>query len=417
MFEIRTEQIWIKSTPEISNQCHLRKNLYNQANYLIKHPEAQTITINPKTNKPYNRYEMLNANLCNSENYVLSQSSQQTLMIVDKDWTSFFESLKDWKVHPEKYKTKPRSPHYKPKDGETLAVFTNQQCMIRDGYLTFPKKMSSMRIKTRIKSLNQVRIVPKGTGYVCEIIYEKRLSEKQLINRRWYSKLKRKGIVGIDYGSVNIVTMGDNIGSVPIVIKDNGKGIKSINQFYNKKKAWLQSIYEKRGIKFGPAMSRLNDKRSRKIKDQMHKLSRFIVDCCVENDVETIAIGHNEGWKQNINIGKRNNQNFVGIPFNTLTKMITYKAEEYGIIVKVPEEDHTSKCSFLDLEPIEHRDSYLGRRIKRGLFRSSNGTLINADCNGMYNIIRRSEPKAFDADGVGGCVLHPKRVSHEGVCY
>jgi putative transposase len=414
MFEIRTEQIWIKGTLEISNQCHLRKNLYNQANYLIKHPEAQTIIVNPKTNKPYGRYEMLNANLCDSENYQMSQSSQQTLKIVDRDWTSFFESLKDWKAHPDKYKSKPNPPHYKPKDGESILIFTNQQCKICDGWLMFPKIMN-LKIKTRLfGKINQVRIVPKGTGYICEIVYEKKLTEKQIINRRWYSKLNNKDrIVGIDYGSVNIVTMGDNIGSVPIAIKDDGYGIKSVNQFYNKKKAYLQSIYDKQGIKFGSSMSRLNDNRNQKIKDQMHKLSRYIVEHCVENNIGLISIGHNEGWKQNINLGKKTNQSFVSIPFNTLTAMIQYKADEYGISVKVPEEDHTSKCSFLDLEPICHQEVYLGKRIKRGLFQSHNGTLINADCNGMYNIIRRSEPKAF-VDGVGGCVLHPLIISFEG---
>ncbi len=409
---IRTEQIWIKGTPEISNQCHLRKNLYNQANYLIKHPETALITINPKNNKPYSRYEMLNANLINSENYQMSQSSQQTLKMVDRDWISFFESLKEYKKHPEKFKAMPKPPHYKPKDGEALLVFTNQQCSIKNGYLIFPKKID-LKIKTRIKNLNQVRIVPKGTGYICEIVYEKNLTEKQIINRRWYAKLKTNGIAGIDYGSVNIVTIGNNIGSVPIAIKDDGKGIKSINQFYNKKKAWLQSIYDKRGIKYGTAMSRLNEKRNRKVKDQMHKISRFIVDYCVENNTGLISIGHNKGWKQNINLSKKTNQNFVGIPFNILTSMIQYKAKEYSIGVKVPEEDHTSKCSFLDLEPIEHRNSYLGKRIHRGLFKSSKGILINADCNGMYNIIRRSEPKAF-ANGVGGCMLHPLIISFEG---
>ncbi len=153
-------------------------------------------------------------------------------------------------------------------------------------------------------------------------------------------------------------------------------------------------------------MSRLNNKRNSKIKDGMHKLSKFIIDYCVRNDIETISIGHNNNWKQKVDLGTKTNQNFVTIPFNTLTQMIEYKAEEQGIMVKTPMEDHTSKCSFLDNEPICHHEQYKGQRFTRGLFKSSKGLIINSDVNGAYNIICRSDPKAF-ADGVGGCGLHP----------
>jgi len=397
---IRTEQIQIKGTKELSTLCHLSKNLYNEANYVTR--EAYF-----NNDKPV-RYSELNAwFVLHSENYktLNAQSAQQTLRLLEKDWNSFNTNKKEYEIHPSKFLGKPKPPHYKPKDGEAILVFTNQQAHIKKGHLTFTKKLP-LKIKTRLSGkINQVRFIPKGTGYICEIIYEK-LSEKEYINRRWYAK-RNRNILGIDYGVANIVTIANNIGLTPIVIKDDGIGIKSINQFYNKKKAELQSIYDKQGIKYGTKMSKLNSKRNNKIKDVMHKISRFIVDYCIKNDIETISIGHNISWKQSINLGKRTNQKFVNIPYNILTQMIQYKSEEEGIIVKVPEEDHTSKCSFLDLEPIHHHKIYLGNRFSRGLFRSSNGTIINADVNAAYNIIRRSDPKAFQVDGVGGCVLHP----------
>jgi len=403
---VRTEQIKIDGTKELSTLCHLSKNLWNEADYLCRQAYFHN-KYNPEEPKEkIPSYAELDKLLKQSENYkeLNAQTAQQTLRLLDKSWKSYWESIKEYNKTPSKFKGQPKPPQFKPKDGEAILIFTNQQAHIKNNLLTLTKKLP-LKIKTRLSGkINQVRFIPKGTGYICEIVYEK-LSEKEIISRRWYSK-PNKNIIGIDYGVANIVTIANNIGLTPIVIKDDGIGIKSINQFYNKKKAELQSIYDKQGIKFGTKMSRLNSKRNAKIKDGMHKLSKFIVDYCVENDLETISIGHNNNWKQEVNLGTKTNQKFVTIPFNTLTQMIEYKAQEQGIIVKIPKEDHTSKCSFLDLESIEHHEIYLGKRFSRGLFRSSNGTIIHSDVNGAYNIIRRSEPKAF-ANGVGGCGLHP----------
>jgi putative transposase len=142
----------------------------------------------------------------------------------------------------------------------------------------------------------------------------------------------------------------------------------------------------------------------------MHKISHYVVNYCIENNIGTIVIGHNNGWKQNVNIGKRNNQNFVSLPYYLLTNQLKYKSEEVGINVCEANEAHTSKCSFLDNEAICHQVKYLGKRIKRGLFQSSNGTLINADVQGSLNIIKKVFPKAF-ADGIAVQGLVPKRLS------
>ncbi|HMB45487.1 MAG TPA: transposase [Candidatus Methanoperedens sp.] len=397
---IRTEQIQVKGTKELSALCHLSKNLYNQANYVVKQEFITTgnwikgFDLIGKC-KGFENYKLLNI-----------QSAQQTIRLVDKNWTSYFASIKEWKKHHDKFLGIPKMPHYKPKDGEAILVFTNQQAHIRNHNLTFTKKLP-LKIKTRLSGkINQVRFIPKGTGYTCEVIYEKQ-SEEGEINKRLYAKrVNSKRIIGIDLGLRNVVTIANNIGEKPIVIK--GGILKSTNQFYNKEKAQLQSIYDKQGIKFGTRMSQLNSKRNNKIKDTMHKISRYTIDYCLENNIGTIVIGKNDNWKQETNMGKKNNQNFVQIPHFKLIQMLQYKAEAEGITVKLQQESHTSKCSFLDSEPVCHQDTYKGVRFTRGLFRSANGTILNSDVNGAYNIIRKAIPDAF-AKGIEGVGLHPIR--------
>lgn len=412
----RTEQIWLSSNNNNSKLCHCAKNLWNEANYYVRQEFI--------FNKKWIRYNTLAGIFKTSENYIAigAQTGQQVLKVLDRSWKSFFKAIKDWTNHPEKYLGRPRLVNYKPKDGEFMLIFTNQQVKIKDGYLIFPKKLDIQPIKVNINrisdktDLREVRLIPKGEGYVCEIVYQK-IDEEGVINKRWYSKRNNENrIVGIDYGAVNVITMGNNIGLKPIVFKDDGKGIKSINQFYNKEKAKLQSVYYKQNIKYGHKMSALNKKRNLKMKDTLHKHSKSIIDYCKFHNIGRIIIGHNDNWKQNVNMGKKTNQTFVSIPYYILTNMIQYKANEAGIFVKLQEESHTSKCSFLDKESIEHKakGQYVGKRVKRGLFRSAKGIYINADVNGVYNIISKGDPKAFNqqinADGVGGCGLHPIRV-------
>ncbi len=399
---IRTEQIQIEGTNEISLFCHLSKNLWNEANYVIRQEFIN--------NRKWIRYNVLNGKLKTSENYKLlnAQSAQQTLKVLDHSWNSFFKSIKEWSKNPEKFLGRPKLPGYKSKDGENILIFTNQQVRIKDDYLTFTRKLP-LKIKTRLgkdTKLNQVRIIPKGSNYTCEIVYEKQ-SEEGEINKRWYARrINKIRIIGIDMGIRNIVTIANNIGEIPIVIK--GGVLKSMNQFYNKEKAQLQSIYDKQGIKFGTRMSQLNSKRNHKIKDMMHKISRYTIDYCLEHNIGTIIIGKNDNWKQESNMGKKNNQNFVSIPHYRLIQMLQYKAEECGIVIKLQQESHTSKCSFLDMEPICHQETYIGNRFTRGLFKSANGLIINSDVNGALNIIRKAIPNAF-AKGIEDVGLHPVR--------
>lgn len=387
----RTEQIQFKSE-SISATCHASKNLYNAANYRIQ----QEL----KRSQKWIRYSELCSTLKNTDEYkqLPAQTSQQILKLLDKNWKSFFRAIKEWKKDHSKFQGEPNPPKYKPKDGENILVFTNQQCKIKDGVLKFPGKID-LEFKTRLKDVKlcQVRIIPRRFNYVCEIVYEKEVTPCELDSTR---------VIGIDLGVSNVVTIGNNFGADPIVVK--GGVVKSMNQFYNKEKARVQSVYDKSGLKYGKKLAKLDWKRNNKIKDYFHKLSRDVIEYARSNEVKTIVIGNNPDWKQKINHGKRNNQNFVNIPFATLIQMIKYKAEEVGIDVIVNEESHTSKCSFLDNEPVKHHESYVGKRINRGQFRSASGTIINADLNGALNIIKKAIPEAF-ADGIEDVGLHPKR--------
>lgn len=395
----RTEQVRIKPDKGISHLCHLSKNLYNEANYIVRQTFFET--------GKWVRYGELNRRLHGeSENYrsLPAQTAQQILKLLDKSWLSFFRAIKEWKKHPEKFKARPRIPGYKRKDGEHILILTSQQCRIKGGEVKFPKLLG-MTVKTRLDgvSLREVRVVPQGVGYMVEIVYEKEVADR--------AEREPERIAGIDLGVRNLVTIANNIGEKPIVVR--GGIARSVNQFCNKELARVQSIYAKQGIKTGAKERKLYDKRNRKIKDHLHKVSRFVVDYCEERGIDTVVIGYNEDWKQKVGMGKRSNQGFVEIPFGTLVKQIRYKAEEAGIRVVLQEESHTSKCSFLDNEPVEHHEEYLGKRFRRGLFRSARGEVINADVQGALNIIKKAVPEAFakvEADGIEGVVRHPARV-------
>jgi putative transposase len=180
-----------------------------------------------------------------------------------------------------------------------------------------------------------------------------------------------------------------------------------MNQYYNKQKAKLQAFV---GNKSSNRLIKLTNKRNRKIYNYLHNASRYIVNYLIANNFETLVIGNNKRWKDEINIGKVNNQAFVNIPHARFINMLQYKCELVGIDVILREESYTSKCSFLDEESVEKHDTYLGNRRHRGLFISSNGTKINADCNGSGNITRKEFPNAF-ADGIEGVVVRPIRVT------
>lgn len=187
--------------------------------------------------------------------------------------------------------------------------------------------------------------------------------------------------------------------------------LKSINQYYNKKKSNLKSILENRnGKKKSKRTQKLEQKRKEKIDNYLHKSSKLVINKLLVNNINTLVIGKNKEWKQDINIGSKNNQKFVSIPHSRFIFMLKYKCERSGINVIITEESYTSKCSFLDLEPVKKHQTYQGKRISRGVFKSSTGRKINADVNGGYNILRKAIPNIFD-NGIEGLGVNPKIIT------
>ena len=370
----RTEIIMLKgrNLKEAQHWCHLAKNLYNAANYEMR---QSFIAGNRKGNYIISTEFAKN----NQPDYraLPAQCSQQIINLLEKNWKSFFKSIKDWKKNPKKYKGRPKLPKYKDKDGCFPILFTKQSFGKKFDYLKFPKVMK-FKIKTRIplEQIKQVRIIPEATCFKCEIVYEKEIVKNE--------NLKFENKMSIDLGVNNLATMYSNVDGKSFIM--NGKPLKSINQFYNKKLAELKSLVGKSSSK---RIKNFTKRRNFKVKDYLHKASRLIVNLCIQNNIGHLIVGHNKNWKQEVNIGSRNNQHFVGIPFSMLQNQLKYKCEEVGIIYQETEESYTSKCDHLANEEMKHHEKYLGKRIHRGLFQSSTGKIINADVNGAIGIMRK----------------------------
>ena len=384
---------------------HQSKNLYNHANYLVRKEFVET--------GKWLRYGQLDKLLRQDLDYPDymnmpgAQSAQQTLRLLDTNWKSFFKSIKDWSKNKDKYLGKPKLPKYKPKDGRMILVLTNQQVKQKGNQLVFPKSFGGFTVTSRcvtlpnFEKLSEVRIVPCNQVFCVEIVYSIFIDD---------TILQDNGrIMSIDLGLDNLATVVTNTGLQPILV--NGKGLKSVNQYYNKQKAYYQGITKQiNGKHYTNRLYRLTRKRNFKIEDALHKISRFIVNIALENDITTIVIGNNKNWKQSISLGKQTNQSFVTIPHQKLIEQIIYKARLKGIRVICTEESYTSCTSFLDGESPVKEFYDKKRRIHRGLFRSNQGVFINAEVNAGYQIMKKVFPNAF-ADGIEGVVLHPVRVT------
>ena len=356
------------------------------------------------------------------------QTSQQVLKNLFNDWKSYFKSIKTYNKDKSGFTGRPKLPKYKSKDGRIKTSFTNQcckvkSCKVRGNIVTFPRTDLVLRIGIDITNLTlkEVRIVPNGSIYTIELVWDKVIQISE--------KLNDKAYIGIDLGLKNLATIVNNIGLQPIII--NGKPLVAINQYYNKKKAKLQKLmpfsvvarYNKsKGIlenkkiqlHYSKKMDKLTRKRNNKVEDYMHKVSKKIINYCIDNNIGNIVIGKNEQWKTNINLGRRNNQNFTGIPFNRLIDMIQYKAEFFGIKVLITEESYTSKSSFLDLDILPKfsdesstKYTFSGSRITRGLYKTKN-IVINADVNGAYNILRKVDLNLFSKEDISKVQYIPK---------
>ncbi|ANB62260.1 RNA-guided endonuclease InsQ/TnpB family protein [Anoxybacteroides amylolyticum] len=378
--------------------CFRSKNLYNFANYHVRQ-----LFFKDGTYLSYNKLDKLIKTEGMDADYramPLAQCAQQTLRMLHQNWKSFFKSMKDRAKNKEKYTGRPKPPKYVRKDGRYVLVLTNQSCKIKDNHVVFPECFQGFQLKTKIVGkLQQVRFIPKHQHIVVEVVYKISVPSGKKDNGRYIS---------IDLGLDNFATIVNNVGAKPIAI--DGKGLKSVNQYYNKQISHYRKVVKQMNrLDWTKRMSKITEKRNHIVENFMHQASRFVIKHALSLDCDTIVVGMNKDWKREVNLGKRTNQSFVHIPYQTFIHQLRYKAEQHGIRVIVTEESYTSKCSFLDMEEIKKQKQYKGTRIKRGLFQSANGMLINADVNGAYNIMRKVFPKAF-ANGIEGVGLHPIRV-------
>jgi IS605 OrfB family transposase len=394
----------------IDGAAFASKNLYNAALYEIR----QAFILEGK----YLPYEEMDKRMKQHEAYkaLPAKVAQQVLRQLDKNWKSFFEAREAYKENPSKFLGRPKLPKYKHKtEGRNILIYTDQAISrgkkgLKRGIIK--PSMLAISVKTKQKKVDQVRIVPRKGFYVVEVVYEKEAVQAS-VNPAYYA--------GIDLGVNNLAALTSNKpGFVSVVV--NGRPVKSTNQYYNKRQAELQKSLRRTGTT--KRMARLTNKRNRRIDLYMHTASKRIIDRLVEEGIGTLVIGKNNGWKQEVEMGKRNNQNFVQIPHARFISMLTYKAELVGITVKVTEESYTSKASLLDLDPLpvwkpndETRHTFSGKRVERGLYQASNGRYINADTNGAGNTIRKVAPDAFGSEGVedgkgvlASLVVHPVRL-------
>ena len=419
---LTSEYVITDKTGKLDEIAKEANNLYNASLYQTRQAffKGKILSVTDLDRIFKKKYQQRENMLYHKLGYV--QSAQQTLREVNGIFGAWFKALKAYKVNPSKFTGKPRIPKYLPKKKRHVFFVTNQSAKTKNGYLLIPK----LGIKVKLAD---------------EVIKVKRVAFKPLSKRRFRMLVQHEakhvpeekadnGIyVGIDPGLDNAFTCVTNAKKRPLII--NGKGAKSVNQFYNKRKAELQKLHAinktnckviqtNQGLKTVYFESnqtlKLANYRNAKIKSFAHKATKRIIDYALNCGANTIIIGKNKGQKRSVNMGRRNNQNFIGIPHQIMINMLIYKAKLQGIKVIQTNESYTSQTSFLDGEkPCKQNGNYhrklkglspINRRIKRGLFKSNQGMLINADVNGAYQIIRKVFPEV-NSNGIEDFVCSP----------
>lgn len=368
-----------KNYEAIKEICHKSKNLYNYANYILRKSFFET----SKLPNEYDLVKILTAQNQDDYRSLPAQTAQQTIKLLFKNWKSFFKAVKAYQQDKSKFKARPRIPKFKPRaeKGFFATIFTDQQIKIQNDKIYLPKLSNLKPITTKVSSIKQVRLTPATACFIVEIVYEKDIRQVEI---------KQGSVAAIDLGLNGFVTFLDNQGYQPFII--NGKGAKSYNQFYNKRKANLRSQLPK-NIFSSNELRRLELRRNLFMQNFLHQSSSIVIKALIERKIETLVIGLNEDWKQEINLGKITNQNFVSIPHRKLVDQLIYKCEEIGVKVILTEESYTSKIDHFIGEEMKHHDKYAGRRIHRGLFRSSLNFVIQGDVNGALGIMRKVFPE------------------------
>ena len=373
---------------QLRELCFFSNCLYNVALYNIRQKFFK--------DKTYLRFEANYHECKDNDNYKLLQSNmaQQTLRTVDFAFKSFFGSVGKIKSA--------RPPRYRKKGGLYNLIINGNSISIRDGFLTVPQSrtytsvLNSHRIKIKVperligKKIREVQIIPLYKGRAFKIVYSCEVDEQDL-------NLNRDNSLAIDIGLDNLATCVTNFGTSFLM---DGRRVKHINRNWNKRCAHLQSILMKQGHYSSKLLERIKLKRNNRVNDCLKKTARYIVNFCIANDIGTVIFGYNPDFKRGINLGKKVNQQFMQIGFGALRKQLKNLCDRYGMKYVEQEESYTSKASFLDLDELPIFDTekpytgtFSGKRIKRGLYKSKHGRLINADVNGAANILRKSKQK------------------------
>lgn len=381
--------------------CHVSKNLYNQALYEIRQEYFKS--------KKYLNYYDICKKLQGTENYSLlqAQMSQQTLKVVDENFKSFFGLIRK--------KLKARIPKYLDKDG--FFKLTIPTVSIRDGKIQLPYSRQYAKEHNKIylkvpnilkgKKVKQIWIIPRQNARFFEVQYIYKVEPKE--------KKSIKNVLAIDLGITNLCTCVTTEGNSFII---DGRKLKSFNQWYNKETSRLNSIKDKQKIKgYTKKLYRIATKRNNRVSDIVHKTCKYVVNYCVDNDIDTIVCGINKDFQRYSNLGKVNNQKFTQIPFGKIRNILNYLCELNGINFIEQEESYTSKASFWDRDEIpvfssESKVNYdfSGKRVHRGLYHSKNGMLLNADLNGSLNILRKSNVVSLEALYSRGVLNPPSRI-------
>ena len=392
--------------------CRISKNLTNQAIYNVRQHYFQE--------KQHLRYEANYHEMKHLKNYKLlnANMAQQTLKDTDEMFKSFFSLIKLAKQGKYDFRHI-KLPNYLPKNSYFSLIIG--QIRIKNNFLTVPvsnafKKKHNKKIKIQIKipqvlknkKIKEIRIIPKFNARFFEIQYTYEIQEENI-------NLNTNNALAIDLGVNNLCTCVTNTGKSFII---DGKKLKSINQFFNKYNARLQSIKDKQNIKRQTKQQYLiSNKRKNRVDDYINKACRYIINYCLSNDIGTLVIGYNQSFQNKTNLGKRNNQIFTHLPFGKIREKLEYLCKRYNINYILQEESYTSKASFFDNDelPIYNADNpqtyeFSGKRIKRGLYQTKNNYLFNADCNGALNILRKSKAVDLTVLCYRGELDTPKRI-------
>lgn len=420
----RNNPAWV----ECDSICWDSKNLYNHANYIVRQ-QYLTSARNYGTKHYLNFYDMVK--ILREENHpcylkMHSKLSQSILKELDQNWKAYFAAITAYRHDPSKFLAKPKPPRYQDTEHGRKNVTFNIQTIFKKFLNCGILKLSSLSFTVNLRriemidsdgvvsyhhrpNLREVSIIPHNDGYV---IVAKYLDVEPI------KSVSNGYLAGIDLGVNNLATIATTNKEAPSFLV-NGKPIKAMNAYFNKKLAKFQSELDlnktKRGKKrIKSKIQKLCRKRHFKVNHYLHEMSKMVVNQLVSSGVTNLVVGKNDGWKQETNIGKVNNQNFVNIPHARFIEMIKYKWEKLGRSFQTTEESYTSKCSFLDQEEICKHDTYKGQRVKRGLFVTSQGHLINADVNGAGNMISKVIKNAWvdwtQEDLIQGFVVSPVRL-------